>query len=252
MAGLLEGKNGVVTGAGRGIGRAVCLAFAREGAAVAVADIDADSGERTAQDLRSAGGQATFVRADVADEDAVREMVAAATRAFGSLDIACNNAALSRTQGPVHTFERADFDQTVAMCLTSAWLCMKHEIAAMLERGGAIVNISSNASLRGQAGNAAYAAAKGALNTLTRSAAVECAAAGVRVNAVSPGVTRTPGLERYFAERPELAERMRRASAIPRLAEPEDIAEAVVFLCSDRASYITGQLLSVDGGAAVK
>jgi NAD(P)-dependent dehydrogenase (short-subunit alcohol dehydrogenase family) len=130
---------------------------------------------------------------------------------------------------------------------------MKHEIAAMLETGGgAIVNISSNASLRGQPYNTAYAAAKGGVNILTRSSAAEYGAQGIRINAVSPGVIRTPGVEKYFEEQPKIAEGLKKAAVMNRLGEPEEIAEAVSFLSSDRASFITGQLLSVDGGGAVR
>jgi NAD(P)-dependent dehydrogenase (short-subunit alcohol dehydrogenase family) len=139
------------------------------------------------------------------------------------------------------------------MCLTNTWLCMKYEIAAMLKGGGgAIVNISSNSSLRGQAYNTAYAAAKGGVNILTMSSAAEYGAQGIRINAVSPGVIRTPGVEKYFAEQPKLAEGLKKAAVMNRLGEPEEIAEAVSFLSSDRASFITGQILSVDGGGAVR
>jgi NAD(P)-dependent dehydrogenase (short-subunit alcohol dehydrogenase family) len=139
------------------------------------------------------------------------------------------------------------------MCLTNTWLCMKYEISAMIEAGaGSIVNISSNASLRGQPFNTAYAAAKGGVNLLTKSAAAEYGANQIRINAVSPGVIRTPGLEAYFAAQPDKEEGLRRRAVMNRLGEPAEIAEAVVFLCSDRASFITGQLLSVDGGGAVR
>ncbi len=139
------------------------------------------------------------------------------------------------------------------MCLTNTWLCMKYEIPAMLASGGgAIVNISSNASLRGQAYNTAYAAAKGGVNVLTKSSAAEYGAQGIRINAVSPGVIRTPGVEKYFEEQPKIAEGLKKAAVMGRLGEPEEIAEAVAFLSSDRASFITGQLLSVDGGGAVR
>ena len=159
---------------------------------------------------------------------------------------------MSRGSGPIHEYERSIFDQTLEMCLTNTWLCMKYEIAAMLENGGgAIVNISSNASLRGQAFNTAYAAAKGGVNILTKSAAAEYGAKGIRINAVSPGVILTPGLEQYFEEQPDKAEGLRKKSVMNRLGSPEEIADAVSFLSSDRASFITGQILSVDGGGSV-
>lgn len=251
--GLLEGKVGIVTGAGQGIGRAIARSYAREGAQVVIADFNAEAGDETAQLINDAGGTALFVHGDVSNEDSVRDMVSAAVEAYGRLDIACNSAALSRGHGPIHEFEREEFERTVEMCFTNTWLCMKYEIPAMLENGGgAIVNISSNSSLRGQAYNTAYAAAKGGVNILTKSAAAEYGARGIRINAVSPGVIRTPGVEKYFAEQPKMAEGLKQAAVMNRLGEPEEIAEAVTFLSCDRASFITGQILSVDGGGAVK
>jgi NAD(P)-dependent dehydrogenase (short-subunit alcohol dehydrogenase family) len=251
--GLLENKVGIVTGAGQGIGRAIALSYAREGASVVVADFNEESGNETVALINGEGGSAIFVAGDVSDEASVKAMVAAAVDTYGRLDIACNSAAVSRGSGPIHEFEREVFDQTLEMCLTNTWLCMKHEIAAMLETGGgAIVNISSNASLRGQPYNTAYAAAKGGVNILTRSSAAEYGAQGIRINAVSPGVIRTPGVEKYFEEQPKIAEGLKKAAVMNRLGEPEEIAEAVSFLSSDRASFITGQLLSVDGGGAVR
>ena len=251
---LLQNKTGLVTGGGGGIGRAICLAFAREGANVVVADVNADTGTQTTELIIAAGGEAVFAQADVSDETQVKAMVATARQSFGSLDIACNSAALSRGSGPIHQLKREVFDATLAMCLTNTWLCQKHEIELMLAsgNGGSIVNISSNASLRGQVNNTAYAAAKAGVNILTKSSAAEYGRLGIRINAVSPGVIRTPGLEKYFEEQPKTAAVLKRAAAMERLGEPEEIAEAVVFLCSERASFITGQLLSVDGGAAVK
>jgi len=250
---LLDGKVGLVTGGGMGIGRAICEAFAREGASVVVADFNEAAGQETVSAINESGGKALFVKADVSNEEQVKAAVAAAIERFGRLDIACNSAAVSRGSGPIHQFEKGVFDATLELCLTNTWLCMKYEIEAMLAGGGgSIVNISSNASLRGQANNTAYAAAKGGVNILTKSSASEYGAQGIRINAVSPGVIRTPGIEKYFAEQPKVAEGLKRAAAMNRLGEPEEIAEAVVFLCSERASFITGQLLSVDGGGAVK
>jgi NAD(P)-dependent dehydrogenase (short-subunit alcohol dehydrogenase family) len=251
--GLLENKVGVVTGAGQGIGRAIAMSYAREGASVVVADFNEAMGNETVELIRQAGGTASFIHGDVSKEDSVQAMVKAVVDTYGRLDIACNSAAVSRGSGPIHEFERGVFDQTLEMCLTNTWLCMKYEIAAMLENGGgAIVNISSNSSLRGQAYNTAYAAAKGGVNILTKSSAAEYGAMGIRINAVSPGVIRTPGVEKYFEEQPKIAEGLKKAAVMNRLGEPEEIAEAVTFLSSDRASFITGQLLSVDGGGAVR
>ena len=250
---LLSDKIGLVTGGGMGIGRAVCLAYAREGAKVVVADFNPEGGAETVQLIRESGGDALFVQADVSDEAQVKAMVETAVAHYGRLDIACNSAAVSRGSGPIHLFEKNVFDDTLNMCLSNTWLCQKYELSAMLEQGaGSIVNISSNASLRGQVYNTAYAAAKAGVNILTQSSAAEYGGKGIRINAVSPGVVRTPGVEKYFAEQPKIAEGLKRAAVMNRLGEPEEIAEAVVFLCSDRASFITGQILSVDGGAAVR
>lgn len=250
----LVGKASLVTGAGVGIGRAIAVKLASEGASVLVVDFNEETARETVGLIRNAGGQAELFVADVSDETRVTAMVETAVSTWGSLDIACNSAAVSRGSGPIHTFEKAVFDQTLELCLTNTFLCMKCEIEAMLaqESGGSIVNISSNASLRGQPYNTAYAAAKSGVNLLTKSAASEYGHKGIRINAVSPGVIRTPGVEKYFEEQPKIAEGLKQAAVMRRLGEPSEIAEAVSFLASDRASFITGQLLSVDGGAAVK
>ena len=250
---LLANKVALVTGAGMGIGRAIARNCAREGARVVVADINDEAGRDTVGLIEQAGAVADYVHCDVSDETQVAAMVQFAGERYGQLDLACNSAALSRGSGPIHKFERALFEQTLEMCLTNTWLCMKHELEHMLARGhGAIVNISSNSSLRGQAHNTAYAAAKGGVNILTKSAAAEYGRKGIRINAVSPGTIRTPGVESYFQQQPEMQELLLQAIPMARLGEPEEIAEVAVFLLSDRASYITGQLLSVDGGSAVR
>ena len=250
----LAGKTSLVTGAGVGIGRAIAMKLASEGARVLVVDFNEDTAEQAVNDIVKAGGEAKTFVADVSDETRVASMVKAAIDQWGTLDIACNSAAVSRGSGPIHTFDKAVFDQTLDLCLTNTFLCMKYEIEAMLEQGsgGSIINISSNASLRGQPYNTAYAAAKSGVNLLTKSAAAEYGHKGIRINAVSPGVIRTPGVEKYFEEQPKIAEGLKQSAVMGRLGEPSEIAEAVCFFASDRASFITGQLLSVDGGGAIK
>ena len=250
---MLKDKVALITGGAAGIGRAICQQLGAEGASVAVVDFNREAGEGCVAQLQESGIEACFIACDVSNEDQVRAMVAAVVERYGRLDIACNNAAVSRGNGPIHQFTREVFDQTLELCLTNTWLCMKYEIETMLATGGgSIVNISSNASLRGQAFNTAYAAAKGGVNILTKSASTEYASKGIRINAVSPGVIRTPGLEKYFEEQPKMAEQLRKVAPMQRLGEPSEIAHAVAFLLSERASFITGQLLSVDGGGAVR
>jgi NAD(P)-dependent dehydrogenase (short-subunit alcohol dehydrogenase family) len=250
----LAGKTALVTGAGVGIGRAIAMKLASEGARVLVVDFNEETAEQAVNDIVNAGGEAKTFVADVSDEPRVTRMVKAAIDQWGTLDIACNSAAVSRGSGPIHTFDKAVFDQTLELCLTNTFLCMKYEIEAMLEQGsgGSIINISSNASLRGQPYNTAYAAAKSGVNLLTKSAAAEYGHKGIRINAVSPGVIRTPGVEKYFEEQPKIAEGLKQSAVMRRLGEPSEIADAVCFFASDRASFITGQLLSVDGGGAIK
>ena len=255
---LLTEKTALVTGGGMGIGRAICLAYANQGASVAVADFNAEAGNQTVELIKQAGGNAIFIEADVSDETAVRNMVAQTVAELGGLHIACNSAAVSRGSGPIHQYTREVFDSTLELCLTNTWLCLKYEVEAMLKNNqgteglGSIVNISSNASLRGQAFNTAYAAAKGGVNLLTVSAATEYGSKGIRINAVSPGVIHTPGIDNYLTEHPEFKEKFDRSAVMKRMGRPEEIADAVVFLSSDKASFITGQILSVDGGQSVK
>jgi NAD(P)-dependent dehydrogenase (short-subunit alcohol dehydrogenase family) len=250
--GLLDGKVGLVTGAGAGIGRATALTFAGEGAAVTVADVDPQGGEETVRLVARAGGRAHFVRADVSDEAQVEAMVRATVDTFGGLHCASNNAARGAGFRALTEIRREDWDRALGVTLTGVWLCMKHQIPAMLASGGgAIVNIASVSGMRGEATQAAYSAAKGGVLALTKTAAAEWARRGIRINALCPGGIRTPAIEAYFAQAPGIREATVAVHAMRRLGEPEEIADAVAWLCSDRASFITGHAMVADGGVLV-
>jgi len=250
--GILEGKVALVTGGAAGIGRATALSFAREGACVAIADLDERGGLETVRLLEAAGARSHFVRADVSDERDVEAMVRSTVAAFGALHCASNNAARGAGFRPLTEIAREAWDRALAVTLTGVWLCLKHEIPALLAAGGgSIVNIASVSGLKGEATQAAYSAAKGGVLALTKTAAAEWAQRGVRVNAICPGGIRTQAIESYFQHAPGVREASIATHAMRRLGEPEEIAEAVVWLCSGRASFVTGHALVVDGGVLV-
>jgi NAD(P)-dependent dehydrogenase (short-subunit alcohol dehydrogenase family) len=250
--GLLEGKVGLVTGAGSGIGRATALLFAREGAQVVVADWDVEGAQATTALIEAEGFPALCVKADVSDEASVAQMVRRSVDHFGALHCASNNAALGAGFHPLHELAREAWDRCLGVTLTGVWLCMKYEIPAMLvSGGGAIVNISSLSGVRGEAHQAAYSAAKGGVLALTKTAAAETAQQGIRVNAIAPGGIETPAIATYFERVPEIRDATIATHAMRRLGRPEEIADAVVYLCSERSSFMTGHVMAVDGGILV-
>ena len=251
--GILDGKIGLVTGAANGIGRATALAFAREGARVTVADRDAEGGHETVRAIEKSGGEAIFVETDVSDDEQVAATVARTVETFGGLHCASNNAASGAGHHRTADLPRVIWDRTIAVTLTGVWLCMRHEIPAMLRSGGgSIVNISSNSGVKGEAFLPAYSAAKGGVVSLTKTAASEYAEQGIRVNAVSPGGILTEGIASYFERAPAHRQRTIDTHAMKRLGTPEEVAEAVTWLCSDRSSFTTGHVLVVDGGNLVR
>ena len=253
MADQMKDKVALVTGASSGIGRATALTFVREGAKVVIADMNVIGGEETVQLVKAAGGDASFVETDVSQAASVEAMVSKTVETYGRLDYAHNNAGvegvLSRTAE--HTEE--DWDPVIRINLKGVWLCLKYEIPQMLKQGsGAIVNTASGAGLIGVKRMSAYVASKHGVVGLTKTAALEYAKAGIRVNAVCPGVIQTPMVARVSGNRPDVLDKMIAAEPIGRSGQPEEIAEAVVWLCSDAASFVTGHAMAVDGGAVAQ
>jgi NAD(P)-dependent dehydrogenase (short-subunit alcohol dehydrogenase family) len=252
MPGILDGKVALVTGGGNGIGRATALAMAREGARVAVADFEADSARETVALINAAGGQAISLSGDVTDAGQVKAMLDSTIAAYGRLDCAFNNAGIAGHQVEssgqlTHEWSEKSFDRMIEVNLKGVWLCMKHEIPLMRANGrGAIVNTASIAGLLGLRTSSGYVAAKHGVIGLTKSAAVEYAQENIRVNAVCPGyiVTRMTGPVRETTRGDAVLTR----TPMHRFGEPGEIAEMVVWLCSDRASYVTGAAYEVDGG----
>jgi NAD(P)-dependent dehydrogenase (short-subunit alcohol dehydrogenase family) len=250
---VLEGKAALVTGGGSGLGRASAIALARAGATVTVADVDEQGGKETAAlVLAETGGDADFVRADVTQADEVAAMVDKAVARWGRLDCALNNAGTTGASAPTADYALDDWNRAIALNLTGVFLCLKYELPAMLERGGAIVNMASGAGLVGFPGLPAYVASKHGVVGLTRAAALEYASQGVRVNAICPGSTRTPMLEGFMGGDEQVERMMTRAVPLGRLGRPEEIADAVVWLCSDAASFVVGHALAVDGGSVIQ
>ena len=247
--GALTDKVAIVTGASTGIGRSAALALAAEGAAVVVADVDATRGEQVAKEIEAAGGHALFVATDVADDASVAAMVRRTVDELGGLDVAFNNAGIEGTPAPTHECSVENWNRTLAVNLTGVWSCMRHEIPAMLERGGgSIVNCASVAGLVGFLGIPAYTASKHGIVGLTKTAALEYAEAGIRVNAVCPGVIDTEMVDRFTGNQPDAKAELTATEPVGRLGRPEEIADAVVWLCSPKSSFVTGQALAVDGG----
>jgi NAD(P)-dependent dehydrogenase (short-subunit alcohol dehydrogenase family) len=253
MTGRLENKVGLVTGAGSGIGRASALAFAREGAKVIVVDTIAGSGEETVTMIRKAGGEATFLRTDVSKASEVQAMVNRTVEIYGRLDSAYNNAGVVVPPRLTPDTREEDWDHVISVNLKGVWLCMKYEIPQMLKQGkGTIVNASSMVGLIGLAKRSAYAASKHGVVGLTKVAALEYANAGIRVNAVCPAVVNTPLVESIISTDPEAEEQLMSMIPMGRLGTLEEIAEVVVWLCSEASSFVTGHAMLVDGGAVAK
>ena len=244
-----EGKVALVTGGAAGIRRATALAFAREGAKVVIADINVSGGEETVKLIRDAGGQVIFIKTDVTKAEEVKAMADKAVEAFGQLNCAFNNAGINEEAVSISRCTEESWDSIMDTNLKGVFLCMKYEIPKMLKSGGgSIVNTASVMGLVGDGSHPAYAASKHGVVGLTRTAAIVYAQAGIRINAVCPGAIRTSMTAQLIDRHPDIKQLLESNSPMNRIAEADEVARAVLFLCSDDASFITGHPLAVDGG----
>jgi len=249
MAGILNEKVALITGAGSGIGRATARVFAREGSKLVLTDVVEAGGQETLKMVKEAGAEAIFVKADVSKSGDVDNMLAQTLQTFGRLDCAFNNAGIGGAGRLTHEYSEEEWNRVIAVNLTGVWLCMKAEITQMLKQGsGSIVNTSSIMGLTGAIRVPAYTAAKHGVAGLTKAAALEYGRYGIRINAVCPAPIYTPLLMSAFEKRPDMEQRYARSEPMKRLGQPEEVGEAVAWLCSDRASYVTGLPMPVDGG----
>ena len=248
--GLLANKVGLITGGGRGIGAAAARLFAHEGASVVLVSRTETELNTVVQEIRAAGGTADYVVADLADADSIKKAVQTVVDHYGRLDLAFNNAGISIAHVSLDEVSEHDFDTITTVNYKGMWLSMMAEIRAIraTAKAGAIVNTSSVGSFRGNPGLGAYAATKRAINSLTETAAIEYGPEGIRVNAIAPGTTMTQMIERWATQEPDIIKQLNAHTPLRRAASPEEIAEAAAWLLSDRASYITGVVLPVDGG----
>jgi NAD(P)-dependent dehydrogenase (short-subunit alcohol dehydrogenase family) len=239
----------LVTGGSTGIGKATALAFAETGAKVAVVDIVEDEGKKTRDAIKEKGGQAIFIKTDVSKPDQVKNMVDEVVDTFGGLHCAFNNAGIEGEQATTADCTVENWDRVIAINLSGVWYCMKYEIPHMLKAGGgSIVNMASVAGRVGFANIPAYTASKHGVNGLTKTAALEYATQNIRVNAVCPGIIDTAMIDRFTGGGEEGKEQMEAMEPIGRMGRPEEVADAVIWLCSDKASFVTGHPLAVDGG----
>jgi NAD(P)-dependent dehydrogenase (short-subunit alcohol dehydrogenase family) len=250
--GILDGKVALVTGSASGIGRASALLMAAEGAKVVVSDVNNAGGNETVAQIRASGGDAIFSRADVSQSAQVAALIDEALNAYGKLDCAFNNAGVGGQLSQIHEKTEEEWDAVIAVNLTGVWLCMKYEIPALIANGGgAIVNMASVAGLQGFRYASAYSASKHGVIGITRTAALEYAKKNIRVNAVCPYFTDTPMVREMIETAPSMERMMIDASPMRRMGTVEEIAEGVVWLCSEKSSYITGHALPLDGGITV-
>lgn len=249
MEKIFTGKTAIVTGGSFGIGRAAAVAFARRGANVVVADYVEDKERETINMIEATGAKALFVKCDVSKNEDVKALVEKTVATFGQLNYAFNNAGIEGITGNVPDCTEENWDRTIDINLKGVWLCMKYELPQMLkQKKGAIVNCASVAGLIGFPGLPAYVASKHGVAGLTKTAALEYAKEGVRINAVCPGVIKTPMVDRITGKRKSVEKQYESMEPIGRMGDPNEVAEAVVWLCSDAASFITGDAIPVDGG----